>query len=208
MVLAAGTANAAGISLASIAPACKCEVLRERLTPTDIAEFETLPAQVRATLAALESGSAPGNEAADAIAAKLAGGAFDGAFDRVRPGTRACTVYWYGFLDNRSERVGRHRCRVTVKNGAIGIAKITGDGFNADLLPYIAGAEAVVGRTFLPGQRLKTYDKAVPANAENDNFGNKVGLAFVDKGHLYLISINERGFTEADDTFFEVLFIE
>jgi hypothetical protein len=114
----------------------------------------------------------------------------------------------YGFLDRASERVGTHQCRVTLKNARITVEKLTGDGLSANLQPYAGGAQAFIGRTFLPEHPELTYDPNSPANAANDNYGNKVGLALTNEGRLYLIDINERGFTEPDLTFFEVLEVE
>ena len=194
----AGPAHA-GFSLSSLKAACKCETLRSALTAEDVAEIEKLPAQILATIAtAGDRATMPADANADVIAAKIADDSFDGGFDRITAGTRACTVYWYGFLDNRSERVGRHQCKISKQGDAISVSKISGDRLTATLVPYVPGAEVFIGRTFLAGQKNHAYDKSLPANPENENYGNKVGLALADRGKLYLLSINERGFTEPD----------
>jgi hypothetical protein len=183
--------------------------LRSALTGEDVAEIEKLPAQILATIAtAGDRATMPTDANADAVAARIADGSFDGAFDKIKPGTRACTVNWYGFLDNRSERVGRHQCKISKQGDAISVSKISGDRLTATLVPYLPGAEVFIGRTFLAGHKNHAYDKSLPANPENENYGNKVGLALADRGKLYLLSINERGFTEPDDSFFEVIVIE
>ena len=38
--------------------------------------------------------------------------------------------------------------------------------------------------------------------------GNKIGIVLADRGKLYLLSTNERGFTEPDPTFFEIIVVE
>jgi hypothetical protein len=204
MVNAAG----AGPSVPSPESETQCAV-SERLAESDAAELRALPAQVARTLAANagESGLAA-DPKADEIGRIVAEGRFDNDFDQVKPGRRSCSVYWYGFLDNASERVGSHQCRITRKGGALTVEKLTGDGFIATVFPCKTPGHAVVGRTFLRDQKERGYEAAHPANRGNDNFGNKVGLAYADGGRLFVLSINERGFTEPDETFFEVLTVE
>ena len=102
----------------------------------------------------------------------------------------------------------RHQCRIARSGAGLTLEKLTGDGFNATISPCKDAARVVVGRTFLRDQKERGYDAAQPANRGNDNFGNKVGMAYADGGRLLVLSINERGFTEPDDTFFEVLLLE
>ena len=211
MVLSiAATPAVADQPLAWLAPACgaPCQAVRAQLTPADASELTALPGQVAHTLSLSERAMLPLDNQAELVLRRIAQGKNDGNFDRVRPGKHLCTVYWFGFLENGSEKVGTHSCRIVRKNGVITVGKSTGDGFSATLLPYDGSLRAVVGRTFLPEQKERTYDRDKPANSGNENYGNKVGLAIADNGRLYLISINERGFTDPDTSFFEVLAID
>ena len=65
-----------------------------------------------------------------------------------------------------------------------------------------------VGRTFLREQKERRDISFTRPNKGNDNFGNKVGMAYAYGARLFILSINERGFTEPDDAFFEVLAVE
>jgi len=186
-----------------------CKAANAKLAADDAAELGRLPGQVKATVdATYDRSTLPSVPAATDIATQLLRGRFDGDFTGIKPGVHTCTVYWFGFLDNASERVGMHKCTVARRGGALTVEKTTGDGFAARLVPYAGGIEAVIGRTYLPGGRTRAYDRAHPADASNRNYGDKVGLALADKGRLFLVSINERGFTEPDDTFFEVIAVE
>ena len=215
LLIAAVVAFAPGAARAEFAVAAlyfscdaDCKAVRARLAEADAKELANLPAQVTETLAVIADAGPPADGQADAVAARLREGPFDGAFDKVRTGTRTCTVYWYGFLDIASQRVGTHQCRLTRKDGRLVVEKRTGDGLHAEIAAYAGPVRAFLGRSFLPGHTEQRYDAGNPANAANDNYGNKVGLALADRGRLYLIDIGERGFTEPDRTFFEVIAIE
>ena len=186
-----------------------CRGFLDQLSAADADEMRALPEQVVATLdATMDRATLPSDPAANALAKKLQDGAFDLGFAKIKTGKRPCTVYWYGFLDNASERVGRHQCRVTRTADTLTIEKTTGDGLKALVHPYGQKTKAFIGRTYLPEQKRRAYDKANPANSGNENYGNKVGIVLADKGRLYLLSTNERGFTEPDPTFFEIIAIE
>ncbi len=88
------------------------------------------------------------------------------------------------------------------------LTKLSGDRLAADLRALGAGARALVGRTFLADQPERSYDAAQPANRSNANFGNVVGLAFADGAGMLVVSADMRGFTEPDETFFQVLVVE
>lgn len=186
-----------------------CRAVRALLSAADADELQRLPAEVRAALAEIVDRTTMASDLnAQALAMKLARGTFDGNFDRVKTGRRGCIVYWYGFLDEGSRRVGRHQCRIARKDGQITITKVTGDGLAAVAYPYAGAVRAFVGRTYLEDHKQRSYDRERPSNAENENFGNKVGIALADGGRLYLVSINENGFTEPDETFFEIIAVE
>ena len=72
-----------------------------------------MPAQVARTLA--NSAGSAADAKADEIGRIVGAGSFDNDFDRIKPGRHSCVVYWYGFLDNASERVGSHQCRIARK---------------------------------------------------------------------------------------------
>ena len=195
----------AGSSVPSPESDLQCN-LEEQLADSDATELRALPAQVARTLA--NSAGSAADAKADAIGRIVGAGSFDNDFDRIKPGPRSCIVYWYGFLDNASERVGSHQCRIGRKGPDLTIEKLTGDGFLATISPCKGSGHMFVGRTFLREQKERRYDPVHPANKGNDNFGNKVGMAYADGGRLFILSINERGFTEPDDAFFEVLTVE
>ncbi len=198
------------LPLAAILDPCgaACEAAVARLAPADVAGLAALPDRVAATIAAVEA--APGirldADAASALARLRA--ADPSVPPAIRPGEHACTVFWFGFLDNGGERVGRHRCTVEDRDGRLVLAKVSGDRLAADLVPTDGGARLLVGRTFLPEHSARTYDVALPANPENPNFGNTVGIALADGAGLIVVSADMRGFTEPDATFFELLVVE
>lgn len=211
MMLLDGSAALAEFAVPSLYFECgaECRAVRDRLADADATELANVPAQVTETLAVIrEAKTGSSNAQADIVAAKIARGTFDGVVDRVKVGTRSCTVYWYGFLDRHSERVGTHRCRVSRDGGKLVVEKLTGDGLRADVLPYAGTVRAFVGRTYLPDQPERAYARDKPANAGNSNYGNKVGLVLADKGRLYLIDIEERGFDEPDRSFFEAIVVD
>ena len=172
-----------------------CKAVRASLAKADLAEIEKLPAQVSDTILSLEGQpSLPANPMAKAFMAKLAGGTFDGNFDSVKTGRRICTVYWYGFMENGSEVVGTHQCRIGRQGGNLTIEKLTGTRMSGTLYPYTTAARVFVGRTIYEDRK--------------DSFDNKVGMALTDKERLYLINIDEKGMEPPDSTFFEVIAIE
>ena len=109
-------------------------------------------------------------------------------------------------LEDGARRVGTHRCTVSKgADGALVIEKTTGDRLHAETVAWEDGMTAFAGRTWIDGQSEHRYDPAHPGNAANDNYGNKVGLVLRSGERLFLISIDERGMTEPDPTYFEIL---
>lgn len=205
------SAGAAEPAWADILARCtgSCAEALGRLAPADQRLLEALPQRVART--ADELARNPGltwNEQARPVLDRAMAIAPGGDFARVRTGQRPCTVFWFGFLDNAGERVGRHSCRVTRRGGALTIEKVTGDRLSAQIVPIDAGSGLLIGRTYLPDQPERRYDPDRPANASNDNFGNKTGLVFADGRGLLVIDADMRGFTEPDATYFEVLVID
>jgi hypothetical protein len=122
------------------------------------------------------------------------------------PGPYRCTVWWYGFLRDGARKVGTHQCTVSAGGkGGLVIEKTTGDLFHAETVSWENGMTAFAGRTWLPGHAETRYDPAHPENRENGNYGNKVGLVLRSGERLFLVSIDERGMTEPDPTYFEIL---
>jgi hypothetical protein len=173
------------------------------LAPSDAADLKTMEQTARTTLAELGESGAPLDPAA-MKAAEAALDNLDATTSTVAPGAYACTVYWYGFLDQGANRVGNHQCRVSETEAGVTVEKITGERLAATLAPT-AGGLAYVGRTFLEDHAETAYDAQNPVNAENENFGNKVGLAAARDGSLYLLSTQARGMYPKDATFFEVI---
>lgn len=203
--------DAARVAWREVIGACAgaCRSVLDRLAPVDAAALMALPDRVARTVAAIEA--APGlswDEPSRAVLAEVAGADPTRGLADVGSGKHPCTVYWYGFLEEAGSRVGRHQCRVERDGDRMTVSKLTGDGFFAVLEPIGPGARIAVGRTYLPDQSERRYDGAAPANAGNGNFGNRVGIAFAVGSRLMIVGADMRGFTEPDDTYFDVLVVE
>ncbi|WP_245413548.1 hypothetical protein [Mangrovicella endophytica] len=187
------------------------------LVDADRRQIAALPDQVLQTLAETRggdetSGIAFARMAAERLARATAGetggeGALKPA-GAVAAGTRACTVYWFGFLDKPSQKVGSHRCKIDKDETEVRVTKLTGDGLTAQFLPLAGDLSAYAGRSYLAEQTERDYDGKHPDNEENANFGNKVGLAGLVDDQLALVSIDERGMSPQDPTFFEVIVVD
>lgn len=174
------------------------------LAAEDLHALETMAETAETTLSEIEGSGEPLDEDAMEAARTALAELNDAAAPDLAPGSYACTVFWYGFLDQGARRVGDHRCEVSVTESGLTVEKVTGEGMAVTLLP--AGDRlAYVGRTFLQDQEERTYDADNPVNAGNSNFGNKVGLAAADGEALYLLSTQARGMQPPDSTFFEVI---
>jgi hypothetical protein len=187
-----------------------CEQFRALLSPDDKSEITTLPPQVNRTLHALSQQQTLSRDAgAEVILEDLGDGPLDRDLSRVGTGPRVCTVYNFGFLDEGSRRVGTHRCEISQRSGHLQIEKLTGEGLVALLYPYGDSVWGFAGRTYIDRpNEVPRYDSDNPIDQDNDNFGNKVGLAMTQAGRLYLLSIDESGFQYPDDTFFEVIVVQ
>jgi hypothetical protein len=182
-----------------------CEETAAILAPEDAQSLNAIAATMIATLEQTVSQEEPAQADAARIADLLTLDMADMDFTAVSQGQYRCRVYWYGFLDQGMSRIASHRCEIGEEGDAMRVRKISGERMDALLLPWGDDARAFVGRTFLPGHDLTRYDAETPANPENENFGNKVGLAFAHEGNLYLASTQARGMDPVDDTFFEVI---
>lgn len=175
------------------------------LAQSDRRQIEAISGQVTATLQDLRGKGLEVNEQAQSVAALLDGGPQAIDASQVKAGPYACTVWWYGFLEEGSDRVGTHKCAVeTSGDGALRIRKFTGERINATT-SALDGRTIYAGRKFLSGHRQTEYDIDQPVNTENENFGNKVGIVLRDGERLFLVSIEERGMSPPDDTFFEII---
>jgi hypothetical protein len=204
------TAEAGPLSWRRLFEPCAgdCAALFDSLAPEDAEALRALPERVARTIEAVGADiSAWPAEAQDALALVQALGPSTAlAMD---PGKRSCTVIWFGFLDEGGDVVGRHQCRIDEERGELSLTKLTGEGRFVRLVELAGGANVAVGRTYLPEQAERQYDPARPDNQGNENFGNFVGLAFpAERNGLVIVSADMRGFTEPDDTFFEVLLVE
>lgn len=179
---------------------------KEPFSPGDAKQLSALRPQVRATLADLAGKGLAGNGQSDTVAAILDGKVKGDPIASFPPGPYGCTVWWYGFLDEGARRVGTHRCTVAKgEDGRLVIEKTTGDRLHAETVAWEDGFQAYAGRTWIDGQSERRYDPSRPDNAGNDNFGDKVGLVLRSGERLFLVSIDERGMTEPDPSFFEIL---
>jgi hypothetical protein len=177
------------------------------LDPADAAEIDMMREVAQETLAQIERAGEPlSEEAMDAAGAMMAlGGPIDE--DGVDMGPKSCTVYWYGFLDQGARRVGSHRCRLTDTSDGFLVEKLSGERLSARVT-NADGAAIYAGRSFLEGHAQTSYDRDQPLNAENENFGNKVGIAAAQDQRLYLLTTQARGMQPPDPTFFELLVVE
>lgn len=185
-----------------------CAPLLGRLSTADAAALMGLAERVNTTVAAIGGdGALPSDGAAIGALARIEAVGPGGALDRIPTGERACTVYWYGFLDRAAQTVGQHRCLVERTDTGLTVTKLTGEMLRADILP--AGqARIVIGRTYLADQAERAYDPENPDNAANPNFGNYAGLAFVDDEGLLIVDADLHGFDTPDPTFFAVLAVQ
>ncbi|OXT01698.1 hypothetical protein B7H23_01685 [Notoacmeibacter marinus] len=174
------------------------------LTAEDRAELLALPNRVRATLADLQAGGWTPGGLAETVLSGLRGGST--RLSAVRPGRYECNVVWYGFLENTRQYIGTHRCRVERDRlGDLVILKLTGQNLNATLLEFNDGDVAFAGRSAPSGSLAQPYDPDRPVDRFNPNFGNVVGRVVTDGRRIYLIDINQRGMTEPDPTYFQVI---
>ena len=93
------------------------------------------------------------------------------------------------------------------ENGALTVAKTSGEQLRAELKPLTSGVSAFVGRTFKAGQADNVYDPLKPVSDTDADLGNSVGLATASDGRLMLVSSELRRF-EGEDNFFWVLAID
>jgi hypothetical protein len=178
----------------------------EPFSPQDATQLSNLPAQVKATLDELKKKGLSVNGQADTVEALLDGRVKSDDLGSFPTGPYRCDVFWYGFLDEGARRVGTHTCSVSrAPGGNLVIEKTSGEHLNAETVPIENGQTAFAGRTWIDDQPEQQYDPAHPANAENDNFGNKVGRVLRSGERLFLVSIDQRGMTEPDPTYFEIL---
>ncbi|MCC6736168.1 MAG: hypothetical protein IT534_08565 [Bauldia sp.] len=207
---AAGGAMPGTVAWATALEPCttECAAALDPLDALDADALRALPVRVTTTLAAIADPALPmdaGARAALDTTVALGGG----DLAAVATGDRACTVYWYGFLDNAGQTVGNHRCRISrSEDGRLVVEKLSGDMLYAEITPVGAGAGVAAGRTFLDGHAMRRYDPAMPDNAENPNFGNFVGLAFANGTGLVVVDGDVRGMAPPDDTYFAVLVVE
>jgi hypothetical protein len=195
---ARGAAEVSGALQAEVDPS-------QPFAAKDLEQLAALRARVNATIADIESKGLDTNGQAETVAALLDGKVKSDPIAAVVPGPYRCTVYWYGFLDEGARKVGTHRCKVAAgEKGGLVISKSTGERFHAETVPWENGMTAFAGRTFESGQSETRYDPKHPANRENDNFGNKVGVVLRSGERLFLVSIDERGMSPKDPTFFEI----
>ncbi|MGV8840022.1 MAG: hypothetical protein ACWA6X_06925 [Bauldia sp.] len=186
----------------------ECAAALDPLAAADADALRALSVRVATTLGAIADPALPMDAGARAaLDTTLALGGGDLA--AVATGDRACTVYWYGFLENAGQTVGSHQCRVSRNaTGGLVVEKLTGEMLYAEITPVAAGTGVAVGRTFLEGHANRRYDPATPDNAENANFGNFVGLAFANGTGLVVVDGDVRGMSPPDDTYFAVLVVE
>ena len=178
----------------------------EPFSPQDATQLSNLPAQVKATLADLKKKGRSVNGQADTVEALLDGRVKSDDVGSYPTGPYRCDVFWYGFLEEGARRVGSHTCSVTrAPGGGLVIDKTSGEHLHAETVPLKNGQTGFAGPTWIDGHSERQYDPTQPANADNDNFGNKVGRVVRSGERLFLVSIDERGMTEPDLTYFEIL---
>ena len=192
-----------------------CDDVRKLVTPAEFAQLQSIPDMIERTWLEVQNRKGPREDAAarrileQLVAADLT----PDPLAAVKTGKVKCTTYHFGFLDNAAERVGTHQCMVRMVRiggelSSLTLEKETGDGFHGSFKRYRVNAMAWIGRTSLKGHQQTRYNLAVPRNAENTNFGNKVGILVSLGGKPALLSLDQSGFTSPDPTFFEVTVLE
>lgn len=191
-----------------------CETSLSALAEADRADILALPGRMARALEAhagttLSEGPAAARETLLAlVAAAERGETGDGAraLTEEAAGTRACTLYYFGYGNEASRTVGRHQCSVSAApDGTLTVEKTSGERLAAAIRPLTPGFSAFVGRTFEAGASVQAYDAQSPDGT--DGTGNAVGLAAADGGRILLASSQMRRF-EADGDFFWVLALD
>ncbi|MFM9940172.1 MAG: serine/threonine protein kinase [Hyphomicrobiaceae bacterium] len=211
-----GTGTGLAARLEEVLGPCPfCDDVKKLINPDEFSQLTGIPAIIERTVAEVANRRGPREDAkARVILEKLARNDIDiDPVGVVKTGNVKCTTYNFGFLDNAAERVGQHQCIVrSVQIGgeltSLTIEKTTGDLFHLNVKKFRVNAMAYLGRTYLKGHAITRYNQARPRNAENKNYGNKVGLLIALDGRPALISIDQAGFTEPDATYFEVTVLE
>ncbi len=200
---------------ASMGPCPFCDDVRKITTESEFAELTGLPAMIERTIADVVNRRGPLEDAKGRTYLDLlAKVALDpDPYAAIKAGNVRCTIYHVGFLDNAVQRVGEHQCvvRMVLIGGeltSLTIEKTSGDGFHANVKRFRVNAPAFLGRTYLKGHAVTRYNQAQPFNKENRNFGNKVGILVALGGKPVLISMNQNGFTEPDNSYFEMMVLE
>lgn len=185
-----------------------CSEIMADLAAEDADSIRDLSDRVRLTADALRLSDAAWDEPARSVLEQVLSLRAGGDFSAVEAGEHACTVYWYGFLDNAGQEVGRHQCLVERTDAGLTVRKLTGEMLAADLLETGEGYRIAVGRSFLAEHAERSYDPLNPDNAQNDNFGNFVGMALASDSTLIILAADMRGFQTPDPTYFSVLVID
>ena len=186
----------------------ECKALFDSLAPEDAEALRALPERVALTIAEVKATDVPAWDAQAQGALALVESLALNTGIGIDAGTRPCTVIWFGFLDQGGDVVGRHKCRIDEEDGELTLTKLTGEGLFVRVVELADSGNVAVGRTYLPEQTERRYDRDRPDNRGNDNFGNFVGLVFpAERNELVVVSADMRGH-EPDETFFEVLVVE
>ena len=186
----------------------KCEELFGSLAPEDANTLRGLPERVARTIEEFDGEDYELLPARVQGALELVQGLGGTTAIALDPGMRGCTVIWFGFLDEGGSVVGRHQCRIDEKDGERWLTKLPGEGLFVRLVE-LEGGNVAVGRTYLPEQKERRYDRDRPNNSGNGNFGNFVGLAVPsERNGLVSVRADMHGHTEPDATFFEMLVVE
>jgi hypothetical protein len=116
-------------------------------------------------------------------------------------------LYWFGFLDDAVRVVGRHKCRIDEENGELERDQAHRGGAVCAAGGVRKGPNVATGRTYLPEQSERRYDRARPDNRGNDNFGNLLASLFPSERKLAIVSADMHGH-EPDETFLSCCVLE
>jgi hypothetical protein len=116
----------------------------------------------------------------------------------LNPEKRGCTVSGSAFWTRRAGWWASTSAASTRKEGELCLTKLTGEGLHVRLAEF-AGGNVAIGRTYLPEQSERRYDRDRPNN-RGTRTSDFVGLAFRRGRRLVIVSADMHGFSPSRTT--------